>query len=50
MQYPIDAESTIAAFEKLHGPASETARELFSLYVENVNEAYEAGRTENKEV
>ena len=43
MQYPIDAEKNIEAFERSEGPVRETAKNTFRIYIKDVNEAYEAG-------
>ena len=33
MQYPIDAEKNIEAFERSEGPVSETAKNTFRIYI-----------------
>ena len=43
MQYPIDAEKYIEALERLEGAASENTKNMFRIYIKDVNEAYEAG-------
>ena len=47
MKYPIDKKKYIAAFEQ-QKPIDDTVKELFSLYIDEVNRAYREGLCQNQ--
>ena len=48
MTYPINKEKMLAACEQELGPADETTKELFSLYIDELNRAYREGLCQNQ--
>ncbi len=48
MTYPVNKEKMLAACEQELGPADEKTKELFSLYIDEVNRAYREGLCQNQ--